>query len=234
MKTILSYGGGVNSTAIIALAKIGEIPMPDYIVFSDTGAEYPHTYSYMNYLEDQGVKMIYLTGGTKFMGLVEFCQLKNIIPSRVNRWCTDHWKRTPVQRFSRAIGDATVLIGIDAGEEHRADKRRDRNTKFPLLDLNIDRNKCKEIIRRVGWGVPQKSGCYICPYQPKREWVKLKKEYPDLWDIAVNLEKNASAQNPLFTYHPHRNLEKFVGDLDKQSGLDFGIQLDQKCECCFD
>ena len=39
MKPILSYGGGVNSTAILALIKLGKIEMPDYIVFSDTGCE---------------------------------------------------------------------------------------------------------------------------------------------------------------------------------------------------
>jgi len=232
--TILSYGGGVNSTAIIALAKMGELPMPDHIVFSDTGAEYPYTHSYIDYLENQGIRMIYLTGGTRFMGLVEFCQSKDLIPSRMNRWCTDHWKRTPVQRFARAFGEVKMWIGIDAGEEHRTNARRDRNTEFPLVDLDIDRNKCKEIIREVGWGVPQKSGCFICPYQPKREWIKLKREYPDLWDIAVKLEKNAQAQNPLFTYHQDRDLEKFVGELDKQTELDFGVQLDQKCECYFD
>ena len=48
MKKILSYGGGVNSTAIIALALLGEVEMPDYIVFSDTGAEWPHTYKYID------------------------------------------------------------------------------------------------------------------------------------------------------------------------------------------
>ena len=89
MKTILSYGAGVNSTAIIALGILKEIPMPDYIVFSDTGAEYPYTYKYMGYLENQGIKITYLTGGNKEMTLIEWCQMKNFIPSRMNRWCTD-------------------------------------------------------------------------------------------------------------------------------------------------
>ena len=47
---VLSYGGGINSTAILALVKLGKYPMPDRIIFCDTGAERPETYCYMKYI----------------------------------------------------------------------------------------------------------------------------------------------------------------------------------------
>jgi len=234
MKTILSYGGGVNSTAIIALAKLGEIPMPEYIVFSDTGAEHPFTYKYLDYMENEGIEIIYLTGGTKEMTLIEFCRMKNFIPSRMNRWCTDYWKRSPIMKFVKACGeDAKQMIGIDAGEAHRAEGKWKKNI-FPLIEMGINRKGCERIIRSVGWGVPQKSGCYICPYQRKRQWVELKKHHPDLWKIAVDLEKNAMKEHENFTFKENISIETFVSDLDKQEELDFGFVLDQKCECYFD
>ena len=233
MKTILSYGGGVNSTAIIALAILKEIPMPDYIVFSDTGCEYPFTYKYLDYMQDEGIEIYCLTGGTKDMTLLDFCNEKKFIPSRMNRWCTDYWKKTPVTRFAKSFDEHEMIIGIDSGEAHRAEKRKVKNTRFPLIELGINRNKCKEIIRSVGWGVPQKSGCFICPYQRKRQWIELKKNYPDLWKIAIDLENNAKFDNKKFTYKGIP-MEEFVADLDKQEVFDFGETLDQKCECYFD
>ena len=235
MKAILSYGAGVNSTAIIALALLKKIPMPDYIVFSDTGAEWPHTYKYMDYLESKGIRIAYMTGGTKGMTLIERCEKDNVIPSRMNRWCTDYWKIQTLRKFClsfREEGFKTIL-GIDAGEAYRAKRVRYKEYIFPLIDLGIDRNECKRIIRKVGLGIPQKSGCFICPYQAKRQWIDLKKYYPDLWKVAVNLEKNSIIKHKNFTFKEGMTIEEFVADQDKQEELDFGFVLDQSCYCIF-
>lgn len=235
MKTILSFGAGVNSTAIIALAMLKEIPMPDYIVFSDTGAEWPHTYKYMDYLESKGIRIIYLTGGTKGMTLIEFCRIKNFIPSKMNRWCTEYWKITPIKRFAQSFNESfKMIIGIDSGEAHRAERARYKKEKiFPLIELGINRNKCKEIIKRANLGIPQKSGCFICPYQRKRQWIELKKYYPHLWKIAIDLERGSTFKHEKFTYIQNMTIDKYVSNLDKQEELDFGFVLDQKCECYF-
>lgn len=234
MKTVLSYGAGVNSTAIIALALLGKIDMPDYIVFSDTGAEHPYTYKYIDYLECSGIGLTYLTGGDKHMDLIQFCQEKNIMPSRLNRWCSDHWKITPVYKFSKSLGENTIiLIGIDAKESHRANRKNTKNKKFPLIELGIDRNGCKKVIQQVGLGIPQKSGCFICPYQKKAEWIDLKKSHPNLWKIAIDLEKNSMKKSPNYTFIGGYSLDQYVSDLDKQEELPFGDVLDQRCECIF-
>jgi len=234
MKTILSFGAGVNSTAIIALALLKKIPMPDYIVFSDTGAEWPYTYKYMDYLENQGIKITYLEGGNKGMTLIEYCQIKNFIPSRMNRWCTDYWKITPIGKFAKGFDEEfKMMIGIDAGEAHRAIRSRCKGRIFPLIEMGIDRNECKRIIKKAGLGVPQKSDCFICPYQKKRQWIDLKKYHPELWKVAVELEKGSIFKHEHFTYVHNMTIEEFVADLDKQEELPFGVVLDQKCECMF-
>jgi len=235
MKTILSFGGGVNSTAIIALALLKEIPMPDYIVFSDTGAEMPHTYKYIDYIESKGIKIIYLTGGTKGMTLIEWCREKSYIPSRMNRWCTDYWKIQPIRKFAKSLNDEfEMILGIDAGEIHRATRSRYKERKFPLIELGINREGCKRIIKKAGLGIPQKSGCFLCPYRRRRQWIELKKHHPDLWKIAVDLEKNSIFKHENFTFIYGMTIEQFVSDLDKQEELPFGVVLDQKCECYFD
>jgi len=240
-KTILSYGAGVNSTAIIALALLEKIPMPDYIVFSDTGAEWPNTYQYMEYLGSKGIEVAYLTGGYQSlkkplnMTLIEYCQKKNFIPSRMNRWCTDYWKIQPIKLFSKGLGENTkIMIGIDAGESHRAKSRRGRegNKYYPLIELGYDRNDCKRLIKEANLGLPQKSGCYICPYQSKRQWIDLKRDHPDLWKIAINLEKNSIFSKEHFTYKDGITIEDFVGDLDKQKELDL-FEYEESCWCVF-
>lgn len=233
MTTILSYGGGVNSSAIIALARIGELTMPDYIVFSDTGAEYPETYTYIEYLQrEHNVPITIIEKPHKEGTLIQYCQNRNFIPSRMYRWCTDHFKIQPLRRFAQTLGgEYQMILGIDAGEEHRAKKFK--HHAYPLLELGIDRKQCKEILKKSGFGVPRKSGCFICPYQRKSDFINLRKNHPDLWEIAVELEKNAQIRSEAFTYKG-MPIEKFVADLHLQEELPFGVTLDQKCECYFD
>ena len=168
------------------------------------------------------------------MTLIEWCQMKDFIPSRMNRWCTDYWKITPLNNFYKSInGDCKMILGIDAGEAHRARSVRHKGRIFPLIELRINRNECKKIIKKAGLGIPQKSGCFICPYQKKRQWIELKKYHPELWKIAVGLEKNSKFKFENFTYKQSMTIEEFVADQDKQEELDFGFVLDQSCYCIF-
>lgn len=241
MKRILSYGAGVNSTAILVLALQGKIEMPDWIIFSDTGAEWPETYRYMNHLEskEKRIRITYITGGNKKKTLIDFCREKGIIPSALNRWCSDEWKIIPVERLSRAIGqesgeDHIMWIGIDAGESHRAGRRKrgGKKVEYPLIELGIDRSGCRKLIKEYGLGVPVKSGCYICPYQSIKDWIRLKRDYPELWKIVLELEKPTRERG--WTYRSgYSSIEEFVAGRDKQKELGFPM-LDQKCQCYFD
>ena len=231
MSNVLSYGGGVNSTAIIALAKMGKLPMPDHVVFSDTGAEYPYTYAYLDYLESQGIHITYLTGGSyrtkeqNWETLIEYCQRKGIIPSIFHRWCSMDWKVRPIDLFREGN---EYWVGIDAGEAHRAEKRHGKGIWFPLIELKMDREACKKVIRDMGWGVPLKSGCYVCPYQSRKDWINLRERYPDLYQVARHLEAKSRV-----TFVHGYTLDEYTEGADKQMTLGV-VPLDQKCECFFD
>ena len=49
-KYIVSYGGGINSTAMIVFLVKNNFPL-DYVIFSDTGDEMPETYDYLKTME---------------------------------------------------------------------------------------------------------------------------------------------------------------------------------------
>ena len=182
----ISFGGGVNSTAmIIMLAKAG---WHGDIVFSDTGREWPETYCYMDYFEAEwlrprGLSVTALRGlpwqrKSEGRSLIEYCEHANVIPMAAVRWCTVEWKAAPVDRYC-----GQTLIGIAADEAHR---QKDRIC--PLCDENITRQGCIEIIQAAGLDVPQKSGCYICPFMRKSQWYELWRRHPELYARAENLE----------------------------------------------
>lgn len=98
------------------------------------------------------------------------------------RWCTAEWKVNPLKRYTH---DAPIMLGIAADESHRKS-----DAIHPLVDMGIDRAGCIEIIKRAGLDVPQKSGCFICPFQRASQWRELWHRHPDLYAQAEALEAN--------------------------------------------
>lgn len=192
---ILSFGGGVNSTALaILLVSNG---WSGEIVFADTGCEWPETYCYMEYFENTWLKprgfaitklrgLPWQTNGKNGESLLEYCKQLCIIPMMAVRWCTVEWKVKPLQRYA---GEREIMLGICADEAHRQKGRI-----CPLIDLNVTRLDCIRIIHDAGLATPLKSGCYICPFQSTERLRKLYFTHPELYEQAAELERLASAK----------------------------------------
>jgi hypothetical protein len=108
----------------------------------------------------------------------------------------DHW--------CAAHGNPTQLIGMAADEAHRQKGRA-----CPLIDRGIDRKGCVRIIQAEGLDVPQKSGCWICPFMSKRQWRELYRCHPDLFERAARLEEAATERRGIrSSIHPDFTLRE--------------------------
>jgi hypothetical protein len=224
---VLSYGGGVNSTAILGLIKLGKVKMPDRIIFCDTGVERPETYCYLKHIQKE-FPQIEIVKNKKWKDLLEYCNKYKVIPARMTRWCTIDFKIKP---FQEAVGcDHIKILGIDAGEQHRI---RDLSCEYPLVELGINRNGCRDIIKKIGWEIPIRSGCFICPNMGKKDIYELSQKHKDLYDILVALEKQANDRNPkIFFRVPGKLIPEYIGDKE-QIEID-GFENYQHCLCKYD
>ncbi len=232
MAAYWSYGGGVNSTAGIILTltddRFAELRDGLRIVFADTGAEMPETLCYMRYFdkwlhERYGLRIEMVSAGS----LIDYCNKYQIVPSWKHRWCTDRFKLTPLRKWEQANDITLCLVGIDAGEQHRANRIKAHKQvtmkRFPLIEADVDREGCEAIIRNAGLEMPEKSGCWICPYAPKRRWQDLRTHRPDLFEQACLMEE--SARNfAAGHYLKAKPLREWI----TQPGLDFG----EPCNVC--
>lgn len=210
MLSALSFGGGVNSTAML-LGLVGENQPPDVVLFSDTGGERPETYKHIAEMQQwcaaRNVRWQTVTNGGRGQGetLEENCLTRKELPSLAYgfKGCSVKWKRQPMDRWISEWdlaqeewkqGRKVVrYIGIDAGEEHRAVLTEDKKFvyQYPLVKWGWDRNDCINAIRHAGISVPPKSSCFFCPAMRKAEILKLRDEHPDLLARALRIEQNA-------------------------------------------
>lgn len=230
MKHYLSYGGGVNSTALMFWLLDQGIRFE--AVYSDHQTDYPETRKYVRMLKDKGFPVTILTLNVEgFNNLYDYCYHYKIIPLRFMRWCSHKFKVRPLQKYFQR--PSIVYLGMDAGESHRA-KPYDKDGmvyEYPFVEEGIDRRGCKDIIKEHGFEIPPKSGCFICPFQRRAQWKHLRDRHPSLWCKALKLEKITNERlakkeggSPL--YFRDKPLEQVV-----QEGQDdlFGWRM--PCQC---
>ncbi len=197
MKTnIVSFGAGQNSTAMIIMMKNNGIKI-DEIIYSETGNEMPQTYIFLKEFKKWCLKnnLKFVEVKSELGSVKSYYEEKKIIPYRMFRSCTDKFKVRPINKYLKEKykdQEITIFMGIANDEVKRAEKMINKKKiqyKFPLIEKKIDREGCIKIIKEEGLSIPVKSGCYFCPFQSKKEWVKLYKKYPDLFEETILFEK---------------------------------------------
>lgn len=220
MKKVLSYGGGLDSFAML-LGALARGERPDVVVFVDVGdgnaeadgkdpGEWPSTYKHMRevvapLLAKEGIPFVWLDSTAypvrNAKSLFAWMEARGQIPvSGPNRICTTIAK---VERFEKWAAEAfpgellEVWIGFEAGEEDRAAKDPNagkpsaaRKNRFPLMEWGWCRCACESFVRSLGFPVPRKSACVYCPYASKGDWKTFARELPELFERVVALEAN--------------------------------------------
>lgn len=217
MMRVISYGGGVQSTALCVLAVQGKIGKVDAALFANVGddSEHPATCSYVReqmlpWCAERGLDVHELhrvkrdgSRETLMENLLRPASRAINIPVRMpdngapgNRNCTETFKILVIRRWLRSHGvtknaPAAVLVGFSTDEIHRVNNRRLSPydiPEHPLLDLNLSRQDCKRVIAEAGLPVPPKSACYFCPFHRPSKWARMRRDEPALFWKAAELE----------------------------------------------
>lgn len=212
----ISYGGGVQSSALCVLATQGKLGHVDAALFANVGddSEYPATLAFVRnimipWAADRGLPVIELhrtkrdgTPETLWGRLMKDGSRSLPIPVRMSngapgtRSCTHDFKIKVVGKWLKANGasaddPADVMIGISTDEIQRVNNKKVEPYErpiYPLIDLGLDRNACAQIIRDAGLPVPPKSSCFFCPFHRPLTWAELRRDDPDLFAKAQLLE----------------------------------------------
>lgn len=234
---VLSYGGGVDSAALLlwaynnrnvkpvdAVGTVDVYPF-DLVLFADTGDELPSTKEtvayYKKWCEDRNIPFMVVKN--KYgKSLEQYMLDKNIFASRRRRDCTTKFKIAPKRAYLRATYGKDVrfinYIGYEYNEQGRVDKANMNpgvayeDCEYPLYNLGLTRQDCIEYIKKCGEPVPEKSGCFHCPFTKKCGWVKLYLTHKDLYDRAMFLEEN-SKEYKKGTYLSSKPLRVIAGQI---------------------
>lgn len=186
----ISYGGGVQSTAMIVLATQGRIDA-EVALFANVGddSEHPATLDYVRNVmqpwaaargfpihelhrvkRDGSRPTVYSSPMSSGGGA--YIPVRNDGGKPGTRSCTRNFKIGVVGRWLREHGatpkqPATVNIGISTDEIQRVSGKHVlayETPAYPLIDLGLSRTDCGKVIADAGLPVPRKSSCFFCPF----------------------------------------------------------------------
>lgn len=192
----LSFGGGVQSTTLLLMVKLGMIHA-DIAVFADPGWEYHDTYQHLwevaqwspipiiivssgNIREDvlRGERVasmpIFLDSGE-----ITWSPSKGWAPAKgfARRQCTYEYKLRPIYDYLDRWRDGQeidVLVGISWDESQRVKPApKDWAHRVdPLVDRRMRRSDCEALLAEHSI-TATRSSCVGCPMHSDYEWSKL-------------------------------------------------------------
>ena len=221
---ILSLGAGVQSTTLLLLSAIGELPKLDYAIFADTGWEPAAVYRHLDDVEHRvarpanipilrvssgNIRADALDPGHRFASMPLYILNKDGSPGMTRRQCTGEYKIKPIKREVRRIlgypYPARVprgvyveqWIGISTDEFHRAKDSDVKYTRhsFPLIDLGLSRQDCLKLLADHGWESTPKSACLGCPFHGNVQWRQIRDGSPEEWADVVEFDAAIRAGN---------------------------------------
>jgi len=188
MKNYLSFGAGVNSVALYLLMQ--DLGMDFEAVFVDHGGDWPETYEYFKYFVETGRPVTVLKPDVQgHSNIYQYAWDKEMVPAMQIRWCTRLFKIEPVNNYVEK--PCFMHLGIDAGEAKRAklNAKKGIESRWLLIENDLDREGCIDLIKSHGLTVPPKSGCFICPFMRKQQWKAMRRTHPELFCKAQQLEQ---------------------------------------------
>jgi hypothetical protein len=188
-KYVLSYGGGVNSSALyFYIVHIKKLPL-ELVIFANTGEESQETIDTVNNMRLQCAKdnIEFIEVQSKYGRLVDYYTKNKGIPSLVRRDCTSKFKISPIRqhyrlyikRFADKLKNIKLkqYIGIAWDEASRMTTSDVAyiDYLYPFCEDKITRKGNVEILEQFNFKA-SKSGCTGCFFQSKANWIKLYKE----------------------------------------------------------
>ena len=217
MNHILAFGGGVDSTALLAIDlnrdsaskmigisrdQLDKIfPKLNAVVFSDPGAEYPETYKNIDLAKSvcdkAGLRFeVIRKQGESIIGWLDRLGNLPLLPG-AGHVCSLKFKGEVLNKWAENNYEGQIRwsIGIEANEGHRVkrikiQKGSRHDHTHPLVELGLTREDCEGLLKVLWNGQVIKSSCFFCPFASEGEIKNLHDNYPELWEKAKEIEAN--------------------------------------------
>lgn len=219
----IAFSGGIDSTSL-ALSQPEAVP-----VFTDTGWEFEELYQHIEKFEEvTGREVIRLRDDRLGGSIPQYIQDEHYLPSFRSRWCTDHFKIRPMNRFLKSKLPCTLMIGLRADEPEvervgNLTKMKGLSIRYPLREDGHNRAWCVQACLEADL-LPRfpvymaRGGCKGCFYKRKSEVRAMAALTPEILDELQELEESVQDDRGKF-FHMFPNIDTSIRNFRQQVTL---------------
>ena len=227
MKRFLMWSGGKDSSASIIICHKYGIPL-DGVVIAEVMFDHKRGISGENpihidwvyntaipIIENMGYKVIIVKSESDYIQ-----EFNHIVTSKKNPqkngkksgfflggMCVgnDRLKIKPLRKFLKKQCECEQIVGISIDEPERL-ARLGKGKRSVLAEYGIRESMTYPLCAEYGLLSPiynngmKRSGCWFCPNQSIKEFAKLKREYPHLWEELQTMAKTPNLVSNGFKY----------------------------------
>lgn len=119
-------------------------------------------------------------------------------------------KLAAIRKWRKAQGEFTEILGIACDEVDRIEKDIMKGKRLILCENGITERDAALLCKKADLLSPlysfdrQRSGCWFCPLQRTSQLKELRKNYPDLWKMMLDMDKDSP-----FSFKPKGSVQKY-------------------------
>jgi hypothetical protein len=255
---VLSLGAGVQSTTLALMAAHGEIvPVPDFAIFADTGAEGRRTMENVAWLSSGNIlpfPVVRVAGPGALSDAVlsrasDRASGFQPVPFYTERGmgkrqCTSHYKIEPINRELRLrlgyrprqripAASVEVWIGISIDEVVRAGAAHEQwiANRYPLLEQRMSRADCIRWLIEHGYPVPPNSACVFFPFISDKDRRVQRDDDPEEFATACSIDRvlRAPGRKPEFVHPSRKPLDQVDLRTDEETGQGMLMVCESGC-----
>lgn len=250
---IWSWGGGVQTIALLCLIAKGELPKPELAIMADTGRERASTWRYHHayakpLLDKVGIPFEIASHDLATVDLYAH-NGDLLLPvytdnGKFPAYCSSEWKKWVVRRRLRELGygpDKPVLMwfgmSLDEVERMRVTKVNWIKNHYPLcMDVKKRRYECLKVIEDFGLPKPPNSCCWMCSNMRNSEWAQMRKTDPQDFEQAIIMDqfiREKDAINKKGNIYLHKSRVP-LDEVDLITYIDEPLPMHKMCaDVCF-
>ena len=234
VKYILSYGGGVNSSALFFHLLKSNKPI-DLVIFADTGEELKHTYAAVEEMKRLCLKhnIEFVTVQSTYGNLYDYYFKNKSVMSLMRRDCTSKFKVSPIRQYIRKTYGKkekfVMYIGIayDEYSRVRTSPLKYMTYSYPFCDDKITRKGNQDILDEHKF-ITFKSGCKGCLYNKKMYWIMMSMNDKPEFERHLKLEEQNTGY-PRLLLNGYYSLRSLINYKD-QTKLEEYMDIEPTCD----
>lgn len=198
-RVVCWYSCGVTS-AVAAKLTLADFTDHDVrIVYCDTSSEHSDNARFLADCEKWYDHEIEQIKSDKYTDIWDVFEQTRWLVGPAGARCTTELKKNVRRAYERP--DDIQVFGFDSSEQHRANRFRENNIEIdlrtPLLDRNLSKSDCADIVMRAGIEVPaiyrmgyRNANCVGCVKGGAGYWNKIRLDFPEVFERMSRVERD--------------------------------------------